>query len=146
MGKDASSVAVAVRSAGDFEVLPEDTELFQSHLRSFVPPEAFDAHAHFYERSHIGPTYASSYLKECPRPRRLGRLPAAGLKMDGGPDGQGRTVFRHAAPGCGHGRRQPIPGGGDQPGGSAESPDADPSRGRSGPGGGTDRLPGIRGL
>ena len=68
MGKDASSVAVAVRSAGDFEVLPEDTELFHSHLRSFVPPEAFDAHAHFYERSHIGPTFESSYLKSAPDP------------------------------------------------------------------------------
>ena len=68
MGKDASSVAVTVRSAGDFEVLPEDTELFHSHLRSFVPPEAFDAHAHFYERSHIGPTFESSYLKSAPDP------------------------------------------------------------------------------
>ena len=56
MGKDSSSAAVTVTSACDFEVRPEDAELFQSHLRSFVPPEAFDAHAHFYERSHIGPT------------------------------------------------------------------------------------------
>ena len=68
MGKDSSSATVSVISACDFEVRPEDAELFQSHLRSFVPPEAFDAHAHFYERSHIGPTYADSYLKDAPDP------------------------------------------------------------------------------
>ena len=68
MGKDSSSAVVTVPSARDFEVRPEDAELFQSHLRSFVPPEAFDAHAHFYERSHIGPTYADSYLKDAPDP------------------------------------------------------------------------------
>ena len=146
MGKDASSVAVAVRSAGDFEVLPEDTELFHSHLRSFVPPEAFDAHAHFYERSHIGPTFESSYLKSAPDPGGWAAYRRQVSKWMGDRTAKGGLFF--AMP-----RRDVDMAGANrflaaetEPGGSAESPDAHPSRGRSGPGAGTDRLPGVRGL
>ncbi|MHC4875909.1 MAG: aminotransferase class III-fold pyridoxal phosphate-dependent enzyme [Planctomycetota bacterium] len=32
---------------------PEDLELFQRRLSSFVPPDAFDAHAHWYDLRHI---------------------------------------------------------------------------------------------
>ncbi|MEO6437406.1 MAG: amidohydrolase family protein [Tepidisphaeraceae bacterium] len=35
-------------------VWPEDRELFEKHLRSFVPPDAFDAHAHCYTMSSLG--------------------------------------------------------------------------------------------
>ncbi len=66
MEKETSSTTIS--SAGDYDVVPEDIALFQSHLRSFIPPEAFDAHAHFYERSHIGPTFETSYLKHAPNP------------------------------------------------------------------------------
>lgn len=32
-----------------FEVRPRDRELFDMHLASFVPPETFDVHAHWYD-------------------------------------------------------------------------------------------------
>lgn len=35
-------------------VLPEDRELFEKHLRSFVPPNSFDAHAHWYTLPALG--------------------------------------------------------------------------------------------
>ncbi len=32
-----------------FQVKSEDVELFNKHLRSFVPPDSFDAHGHWYD-------------------------------------------------------------------------------------------------
>ena len=55
-------------SPGNYEVTEADVTLFNRHLRNFVPPGAFDAHAHFYDRSHIGPTFQTSYLKDAPQP------------------------------------------------------------------------------
>jgi glutamate-1-semialdehyde 2,1-aminomutase len=40
-----------------FEVSPADRELFDRQLRGFVPPDAFDAHAHLYDLH----TFASAY-------------------------------------------------------------------------------------
>ena len=54
-------------SPGHYQVTKADVALFNRHLRSFVPPDAFDAHAHFYDRAHIGPSLESSYLKEAPQ-------------------------------------------------------------------------------
>ncbi|MBM3801186.1 MAG: aminotransferase class III-fold pyridoxal phosphate-dependent enzyme [Acidimicrobiia bacterium] len=51
-----------------FDVLEQDAEFFDRHLRSFVPPGAFDAHGHLYASSHIGPTYQSSHLALAPDP------------------------------------------------------------------------------
>jgi glutamate-1-semialdehyde 2,1-aminomutase len=34
---------------------PFDAELFAKELRSFVPPNAFDAHAHWFDRRHLSP-------------------------------------------------------------------------------------------
>ncbi|MDP6360051.1 MAG: hypothetical protein QF473_33360, partial [Planctomycetota bacterium] len=42
-------------NANHFVVHPSDRELFQKHLHSFVPPGAFDAHAHVYDLRHISP-------------------------------------------------------------------------------------------
>jgi glutamate-1-semialdehyde 2,1-aminomutase len=36
-------------------VTPSDRELFERHLASFVPPDAFDVHAHFYTLSALFP-------------------------------------------------------------------------------------------
>jgi glutamate-1-semialdehyde 2,1-aminomutase len=33
---------------------PEDAELFDRTLRDFVPPDAFDAHAHLYDAGSLG--------------------------------------------------------------------------------------------
>jgi glutamate-1-semialdehyde 2,1-aminomutase len=38
-----------------FRYSDEDRELFDSHLRSFIPPGAFDAHAHLYDLRHLAP-------------------------------------------------------------------------------------------
>jgi len=37
-----------------FEILESDRELFEARLAGFVPPDAFDAHAHWYDLRHIG--------------------------------------------------------------------------------------------
>src|SRR4051794_33079491 len=36
-------------------VTPRDRELFERHLASFVPPDAFDVHAHWYTLSGLFP-------------------------------------------------------------------------------------------
>ncbi len=46
-----TTVAAPVASpvaAGHFEVTDYDRQLFENHLRSFVPPDIFDAHSHLY--------------------------------------------------------------------------------------------------
>lgn len=53
---------------GHYQVIPQDVQIFTHHLRNFVPPEAFDVHGHFYDRSHIDPTFEINYLKEAPNP------------------------------------------------------------------------------
>ena len=53
---------------GHYQVTPEDVQTFTDHLRNFVPPEAFEVHGHFYDRSHIDPTFECNYLKEAPNP------------------------------------------------------------------------------
>jgi len=41
--------------ARGFRYLPADRELFATLLRDFVPPNAFDAHAHLYDLRHLMP-------------------------------------------------------------------------------------------
>src|SRR2546422_5452470 len=53
---------------GHYDVIEQDADFFNRHLRSFVPPGAFDAHGHLYASTHIGPTYQSSYLASAPDP------------------------------------------------------------------------------
>ncbi len=36
-----------------WSVTPSDLELFETKVGDFVPPDAFDAHAHWYHLSHI---------------------------------------------------------------------------------------------
>ncbi|MFN9971330.1 MAG: hypothetical protein ACK58T_15695, partial [Phycisphaerae bacterium] len=38
-----------------FHYQDSDRELFRNKLRSFVPPDAFDVHAHIYDIRHILP-------------------------------------------------------------------------------------------
>jgi glutamate-1-semialdehyde 2,1-aminomutase len=38
----------------EHEIAPRDIELFERHLASFVPPDAFDAHAHLYPLATVG--------------------------------------------------------------------------------------------
>src|SRR5262245_34200420 len=38
-----------------FQHTDADRELFDKHLRSFVPPNAFDAHAHLFDLRHLAP-------------------------------------------------------------------------------------------
>ena len=40
-------------------VTSRDRELFERHLASFVPPDAFDVHAHWYTLSKLFPENAS---------------------------------------------------------------------------------------
>lgn len=49
------SPAAAFCNANRFEVTQADRALFETHLRSFVPPNAFDAHAHLYDLRHLSP-------------------------------------------------------------------------------------------
>jgi glutamate-1-semialdehyde 2,1-aminomutase len=42
--------------AGQFRYKEADRELFEKHLRSFVPSVSFDAHAHLYDLRHLAPS------------------------------------------------------------------------------------------
>src|SRR5438067_13870976 len=43
-----------------FRYTDADRELFDKHLRGFVPPNAFDAHAHLYDLRHLAPQASPS--------------------------------------------------------------------------------------
>lgn len=52
---------------GAWNVLPEDVQFFEQHLKSFVPPSSFDAHGHFYQAQHLGPISPQMYLSTGPK-------------------------------------------------------------------------------
>jgi glutamate-1-semialdehyde 2,1-aminomutase len=47
-----------------FDVLPGDRDLFDRRLRGFVPPDAFDAHAHLYDLRTFAPTNENLPVEE----------------------------------------------------------------------------------
>ncbi|MDA1137132.1 MAG: aminotransferase class III-fold pyridoxal phosphate-dependent enzyme [Planctomycetota bacterium] len=53
--KPVISPAAGFGNANRFTVNDSDRELFKKELRGFVPPGAFDAHAHVYDLRHISP-------------------------------------------------------------------------------------------
>lgn len=49
-----------------FQYLDTDRELFDRLLGGFVPPQAFDAHAHLYDLRHLAPTASSDEFADDP--------------------------------------------------------------------------------
>ena len=55
-------------NAKHFDVTQRDAELFDRFLRSFVPPDAFDAHLHLFDKAHVKEgTYDDSYMAAAPQ-------------------------------------------------------------------------------
>jgi glutamate-1-semialdehyde 2,1-aminomutase len=50
-----------------FRYTDSDRELFDKHLRAFVPPNAFDAHAHLYDLRHLVPQAKSNEFAGSPQ-------------------------------------------------------------------------------
>lgn len=50
-----------------FRYTDADRAFFDAHLRSFVPPNAFDAHAHLYDLRHLAPQASTSEFAGSPQ-------------------------------------------------------------------------------
>ncbi|MSQ95992.1 MAG: aminotransferase class III-fold pyridoxal phosphate-dependent enzyme [Gemmataceae bacterium] len=62
-----SSPLLGCADAYRFRYTDADRELFDKHLRSFVPPNAFDVHAHLYDLRHLVPQGSPSEFAGSPR-------------------------------------------------------------------------------
>jgi glutamate-1-semialdehyde 2,1-aminomutase len=60
------SVETATSQSTQFTARPEDRELFDKHLRSFVPADLFDVHNHLYRVADFSPDYSRALTEGPP--------------------------------------------------------------------------------
>lgn len=63
---NAASKLLSSADPGRRQYTDSDRALFDAHLRDFVPPNAFDAHAHLYDLRHIVPQSVHSQITGSP--------------------------------------------------------------------------------